>query len=272
MKNVIYLLIKYGAHFLFLGLEVLCFYLIINYNQSQKEIFINSSNVFASQINKRLDRFEEYVRLELVNDSLQRQNGELIKRFINSPNLNFSNLTDSLDINGSQYNLIPTALCNSTFRLKNNYVTLCQGAVDGITKDMGVISLNGIVGQVTDVSPNFSKVMSILHSQTRISAAIKRNNAYGSLRWPGSSPLEMSLEAIPKHVDILVGDTVITSGFSTIFPKGIDIGIVTELKKKNNNHQIKVNLFNDPTNWDVMFGVENILSREQLSLENPNEI
>ncbi len=271
MKNVIYLLMKYGAHFLFLLLEVLCFYLVINYNQTQKEIFLNSTNVVVTKLNSRVDRFQEYLRLEKVNDSLQVQNGILIKKFINSELLNLSQ-KDSMFLDSTKYELISVKLCNSTFNLKNNYVTLCEGSMKGIGPNMGVISENGLVGQVVKVSENYSKVMSILHNKSRISAAIKRNKAYGNLRWNGDSPLEMILEAIPKHIDIRLGDTIITSGFSTIFPKGIEIGVITEYNKGNNDFIIRVKLFNDPTKWDVMYVILNKESIEQLELEESEDI
>lgn len=271
MKNVIYLLVKFGIHFLFIGLEVICFYLIIKYNQTQKEIFINSTNVFATKINTRADRLEEYLRLEEVNDSLQIQNATLIKKFINSNLINLST-EDSIEIEGQQYQLIPSKICNSTFHLKNNFITLCNGRLSGVHKDMGVISPNGIVGQVTQVSDNYAKVMSILHSQSRISATIKRTNAYGNLRWDGESPLKMSLEAIPTHIDVLPGDTVITSGFSTIFPKGIQIGVIEKASKRNSDYEITVRLFNDPSKWDVMYVVQNLLAEEQKILESSDNL
>lgn len=259
---------KYAAYFFFIGLEILCFYLIVNYNQEQKAIFINSSNILASSINIKVDQIQEYTRLEKINDSLQIQNGRLIKRFINSKSLNLSYTLDSISLSDSQYELIPVQICNTTFHLKNNYITLCNGSKNGIIQDMGIISLNGIVGKVTAVSDNFAKVMSILHTQTRISAMLKKNSAFGSLRWSGNNPLEMSLEDIPKHVDVAIGDTIVTSGYSTIFPSGINVGIVNKLDKKNNNHVIQVKLFNDPTQFDILYGIKNILAEEQLKLEN----
>lgn len=271
MKNVIYLLLKYSAHFLFIILEVVCFYLIINYNQTQKDIFLNSTNVFATQLNNRIDRAQEYLRLEEVNDSLQLQNGKLIKQFINSPQLNLSSV-DSIFLEERQYELIPTKICNSSFHLKNNYVTLCDGSTKAIKKDMGVFTLNGIVGQVTAVSENYAKVMSILHTRSRVSASIKNINAYGNLRWPGNSPLEMALEGIPKHIDIEIGDTIITSGFSTVFPKGIEIGRIKSLQKVNNDYRIKIQLFNDPTKWDIMYVINNTRAEEQLALESQDDI
>ncbi len=266
MKNIIYLLAKYGIHFLFLLLEVFCFYLIITYNKDQNEIFVNSTNIVATKLNTNVDRWQNYLRLEEENDSLQTQNAQLIKRFINADLINLVS-EDSIQLESQQYDLISTKICNATFHLKNNYLTLCAGKKHGIEKNMGVITQNGVLGQITSVSEHYSKVMSILHSQSRISAGIKRNNAYGSLKWNGHSPLELSLEAIPKHVDVQLGDTIITSGFSTIFPKGIEIGTISKVEKGNNNYKIKVELFNDPTKWDVTYVVVNHLANEQKELE-----
>ena len=271
MKQVVFLLLKYGVHLLFIFLEVICFYIIINYNQSKKEIFLNSTNLLTTKINNKVDRLEEYLRLETVNDSLHMQNAVLLKRYINSLELNIS-AKDSLTIDSVAYDIIPAKICNSTFNLQNNYVTLCKGSSDGITKDMGVITVNGIVGQVVKVSKNYSKVLSILHTKSRISASIKRNNAYGYLAWDGTSPREVSLKAIPKHIDVRIGDTIITSGFSTIFPRGINIGVVESFKERNNNIDISVLLFNDPSKWNITYVINNKLAQEQRALENSGDI
>lgn len=252
-------------------MQFLCFYIIINYNKEQKSIFLNSTGIITAKINSRVDKLDQYLRLDTENDSLQRQNAKLIKKFIDY-DINSSLLPDDTTmIDSSQYHLISANICNSSFHLTDNYITLCEGEKQGIQADMGVISLNGIVGIVKRVSENRSLVMSVLHSQINISCAIKRKdkNIIGILNWKSSDPKTMNLESVPKHHTVVEGDTVITSGYSTIFPKGIMVGKVKRvaLEKGSNSYTIDVDLFNDPSSWDVIYVVKNKLGDEQKKLE-----
>lgn len=269
MGNVINLLLRYGVHVLFIVLQITCFHLIVNYNNGQREIFINSTNLLTRSLNSRVDRIENYLKLGEVNDSLQTQNAALLKQLINANvNLQLSAI-DSITADSAQYQVIPVEICNATFFLKNNSLTLCAGSNDGIEKDMGIISKQGIVGIVKKTSPNRSLVLSLLNTQTNISCAIKRNHAHGSLVWSGEEPNVMDLTEIPKHLSIEVGDTVITSGYSTIFPRGIEVGKVENfsLADGSNTYRIKVRLFNDPSTVDIVYAIKNNLAEEQKNLE-----
>lgn len=269
MKNAIELLLRFGYHLLFLAMEFLCFYIIINYNQEQKGIFLHSANLFSSSIDARVDKLNAYLRLDVENDSLHKQNARLIKKFIDYDLNSSLHDNDTIDLDSSKYQLIAVDICNSNFRLRDNFITLCSGERQGLKADMGVISQNGLVGIIKKVSNNFSIVMSILHSQSNISCLIKRNNSNGILTWKMGNPKILNLESIPKHKTVLVGDTVITSGYSTIFPKGIQVGKVKTvvLEPGSNSYTIEVELFNDPTAWDALYVISNRLSGEQKKLE-----
>jgi rod shape-determining protein MreC len=141
---------------------------------------------------------------------------------------------------------------------------------------MGVISShNGLVGIVRNVSENYAHVISLLHSQTRISCSVKNRSGHGSLIWTNLDPERMTLTAIPKHETIMVGDTVITSGYSTIFPKGIQVGRVEKVDKPagSNSYHVTVKLFNDLSGIKYAYVVSNRFAAEKLDLENevPNE-
>ena len=269
MKNAIELLLRFGYHLLFLAMEFICFYIIINYNKEQKGIFLHSANLFSSSIDSRFDKLNAYLRLDVENDSLQKQNARLIKKFIDYDLNSSLHDNDTLDLDSSKYQLIAVDICNSNFRLRDNYITLCSGSKAGLMSDMGVISQTGLVGIIKKVSDNFSIVMSILHSQSSISCLIKRNNSNGMLIWKMGNPKILNLESIPKHKTVLVGDTVITSGYSTIFPKGIQVGKVKTvvLEPGSNSYTIEVELFNDPTAWDALYVISNRLSDEKKKLE-----
>ena len=148
-------------------------------------------------------------------------------------------------------------------------MTLNKGLKDGVRKDMGVISENGIVGIVRDVRNDYAAVNSLLHRRTFISAMIKRTGAFGELKWIGTNPQIVNLGAIAKHNTVMVGDTIVTSGYSTHFPPGLMIGIIesTELPSGNNFHDIKVRLSNNFGALRYVEIVKNRKQNQQLELE-----
>ncbi len=269
MHNAFQLIAKYGVHILFVVLEIICFNLIIRYNPSQRNIFLNSSNIYASRLQNVRAQFDQYLSLKEVNDSLMRQNANLIENLIvieyatkSIPN------ADSLYL---AYDLIPTTICRNDIFKRNNHITLCSGNREGIEAGMGVIeSTAGIVGIVNNVTENFAQVISILNPQAKISCSIKNRNTHGTLVWRNRDPLHMTLEDVPKHHKIVKGDTIITSGYSTIFPRGILVGTVEDytIESGSNSYSVSVKLFNDLTKLQYAYVVKNRFSQEQISLES----
>jgi rod shape-determining protein MreC len=271
MNDVFQLFIKYGFHLIFIILEITCFYFVVNYNRTQNEIFWNSSNVYVAKIAASTNKVNQYLKIRNVNDSLLRENANLIENLIRIDYINKE--IPQLDSSFSQYSIIPATICNNTFHLTNNHLTLCKGRREGILPDMGVISDKGVIGIVRNVSDNYAHVVSILNSQIRISCAVKSRNTHGNLVWKSMDPQRMVLESVPKHQFIAKGDTVITSGYSTIFPKGILIGKIEsfEVVPGSNSYEIVVKLFKNISSLQYVYVIKNALAEEQLSLEKEVE-
>lgn len=270
MRNLLLLFIKYGGFVTFLVFELICFYLIVNYNQTQKDIFLNSSNLLAGGINEKALGIKKFSSLQETNDSLRLENSQLLEKIINLPGVELTpaSLPKRIDSSGNQYRLIPSDICNKTLHLSNNYFTLCKGKKEGFKKDMGVISLKGVVGKVSAVSDHYAKVTTVLNSQSSISAMIKSKSFFGSLVWKNESLNSFSLEGIPKYANIEVGDTIITSGYSTIFPKGIIIGTISSFKTTEAySYSIKVKTKTDLASLHTVYVIENLKREEQSLLE-----
>lgn len=265
MQNIIRLFARYGTQITFILLQIVCFTIIVKYNNTQKAIFLNSSNLYAAKLDSKLGKWQTYLSLEEVNDSLAEHNANLLELYINRKEID-PVLADSSLL---QYQLIPANITNNTYQLRNNHITVDKGSAAGVTRDMGVISQNGIVGIVRNISSNFAHVVSILNVQTRISATVKPYAYPGTVVWKGTDPSTVILEAIPKHADIQVGDTVVTSGYSTIFPADIAIGEVSSfnIDRGSSNYEIKVRLYNDVPNEKQVYIVNNTLAAEQKQLE-----
>lgn len=274
MQNLIQFLLRHGVFFLFLLLEALCFYLVVKTNQKQSDILLVSSNVLVGKIYARMDGILEYWHLSEKVDSLSAENARL-KRMIYSaraadgPVVNYPLDSALLPL----YTVIPAHVINNSVSSIKNYLTLDKGSRHGLKPGMGVIDDSGIVGVVSNVSSSFARVLSILHSDAMISASIKRNHYFGSLVWKGFNPRRMYLEAIPKHAEIFVGDTVVTSGFSEIFPSGILIGVVEgfRIETGSNFYTVSVRLFNDLSNIQQAYAIDNALKEEKEELEEQSD-
>ena len=261
MRNLIILLFRYSAVIVFLLLEFISFYLIINYNKSQNEIWAHSSNIFTGNVNKRVQKVEDFVTLQTRNDSLLTENANLLQSIINfriysdkNSFQQFENASDSL----SEYNLIPANVCAKTLHLRNNFLTLCKGEDDGIQSGMGVISKEGVVGIIKSTSANFATVLMIINSQSRISAKVLNKEYPGNLFWQSADPRKMKLMDVPKHADIKVGDTIVTSGYSISFPALIPIGKIDYINiiEGSNSYNIDVELDYDLSSIEQVYVVD----------------
>ena len=269
MRNLLQIFLRYGGFFLFVFLELLCLYLIIQYNQSQRAIYTSSVNAFTGFVDESVEDVLVHFTLSDIVDSLARENANYQELIFNE-GLNLPAKIDSIRNGRQKYNIIQARVLKNTIKNHHNYILLDKGAADGVKEHSAVIDGDGIVGIVRQVRANYSIVMSMLHRQTRVSASLKNNNINGSLQWrEGWSHELLDLDNIPKHIDVNIGDTVITSGFSHMFPEGIMIGSVVshEIPEGSNFYDIQIRLNNDLSNLDYTYVVVNLDRDELLELE-----
>lgn len=268
MYSIFQILARLSGHIVFVVLLLISFYLIVKHNKTQQDIFINTSNLLVGKLSGITYKAQEYFKLGQVNDSLRRENANLIENLIA---LDYaSDVFPSTDSLNFQFSLIPSKVQSMTHYLRNNNIILDKGLRHGVKKDMGVINTQKmVVGVVTSVSENFSKVMSILHSQSKLSVAVKNTQVHGTLVWNSMDPRYVNLESILKHKKISVGDTIVTSGYSTIFPRGMLVGRVEKVEDNtiNNYFDIEVKLFSDLSEVRYTYIVKNRFSVEQKELE-----
>jgi len=210
----------------------------------------------------QVQKAEDFFRLQAKNDSLLVENANLLQTILNYrlsvANNSFQEFELSQDDSLVQYRLIPTNVCAKTIHLRNNSLTLSKGSNHGIKKGMGVISEKGVVGIIKAVTPNYSTVLMILNSQSRISSKILNKNYHGNLIWESSDPRLMKLLDVPKHATIASGDTVVTSGYSVSFPPLVPIGVISkvELLEGSNSFDIQVLLNYDLSQTEKVYVVE----------------
>jgi len=165
------------------------------------------------------------------------------------------------------------AINNSTNK-RENYITLDKGSINGIKAGMGVISSKGVIGTVKNVSKNFCSVMSILHEKNAVSAKIKKSGYIGSLVWQLGNYRVGQLNDIPNHVQLSKGDTIITTGYSLVYPEGIAIGVVKDfdLPEGNNFYNISIEFTVDYKKLSHVFIVKSWMKEEQKKLEATNDV
>jgi rod shape-determining protein MreC len=270
MRNIFLFLWRSYFFLLFLLLEVVSFYLIIQNNNYQKSSFINSTNAVSASIYSNVSNITEYLRLKSANEALAKENALLRAQ---APSAFYNNIVMRSSVEDSsfrqKYTYITAKVINNSVNKRNNYLTLNRGSLHGIKKDMGVISSNGIVGIVKEVSPHYCSVLSLLHKDTKISAKIAKSDYFGSILWEGGDSQYATLHDIPKHVVLKSGDRIITTSYSAIFPEGITIGTIVsgEVKPGDNFHTIKVLLSTNFQNITHVYIVNNLMKEEQTALE-----
>ena len=257
-------------------LELLSFFLIVQFNQEQRAIADNTWANVSAYADRIIDYSITYVHLGRVNDSLATVNARLYEELLSYRQLvemleRDSLYPDNLDslLVDSIYQLIPATVIRNSVSEHHNYLLLDKGAADGVDANMGVILDNGIVGIVRSVGPHHALVMSILHRQAHPSASIKGTNYFGSLRWEEKNPKELLLENMPRHATANKEDTIVSSGYSLIFPKGIPIGIIRSvdfIDGGSETYKIGVELFADLANLDRVYVVKKSTQKEQEAL------
>ncbi|MFN5710687.1 MAG: rod shape-determining protein MreC [Bacteroidota bacterium] len=274
MRNLLRFLWKYSNFVLFILMEVCCFYLIFQNNSFQRASWINSSNAFAGNVFTTVNSIKEYFALKETNELLAAENARLRTQSLGSYAKYITTKTNVSDtVLKQQYTYIPADVVNNSVNRRNNYLTLNRGYKQGITRDMAVITSNGIVGYIKDVSANYCTVLSILNKDAKISAKVKRYDELGSLIWEGGDYRYGLLQDIGTHVKIAKGDSIVTSNFSDIFPSNIMIGTVESYAPREGGefYNIKVKYSANLKNVTHVYIINNILRQEKIQLEERSQ-
>ncbi len=270
MENLIRILYRYHFFILFFVFEVVCLQIVLKGNDEKNAKFTNTTNAVTGFIYKHFNLLNEYLSLRTMNDQLAEENAKyrnLLKSSYYENKVTKKEIVDS--VYRHKYTYFAARVINNSVSKQFNYLTLDKGAKQGIKPDMAVVSSNGVVGIVMDVSDNFSSVISILNRKLGVSAKIKKNDYFGSIVWDGVDYKTVKLEEIPDHIKVFPGDTVVTSGYSVIFPEGIYIGVITVVneKKEGNFWDITVKLSTDFKRISNVYVIGNLLKLEQVNLE-----
>ncbi len=273
MQNLIRFLLRYWLFIFFLLIESFCFYLIYSNSRFHEAILFNKANKVTGDFNAAYTSTTEYLSLGKANDSLARENAVLRARGIDAMAFienQKRTAEDTLAKVVQTYSYFSAKVIKNSINQASNFIYLNKGSASGITTQMGVICEKGIVGQVVKVTENYSAVMSVLNKNFRVSAKMKNSDYFGQLFWTGSSIDQVKLEEIPKHVLVQIGDTVVTSGYSILFPENIMIGRVTKVhaQPEKNFLEIDVKLSAPMANLNYVYVIDHLYKNEIMELDS----
>lgn len=279
MRNLINFLIKFQSWFVTALLVVLSCMLLFNNNPYHHHVYLTSAGSVTSGIYDATTSFTSYFSLKSINGDLQRQNAMLESEVISLRNyisrLEEAVYADSVAVSQplAGPNFIIATVVNNSIAKPFNYITIDKGSNDGVRPEMGVVDQNGIIGVVNVVGPHYSRIISLLNPKFRLSCKIKGSDVFGSLVWDGKNPEEAILEELPKHTVYQKGDTIITSGYSAVFPEGLPVGIVLSNDKNadDNFFTLRIKLLADFSQLSAVRLIDNPMLEEIQAIEKEEE-
>lgn len=276
MRNVFLFLRRYAVFITFLVMQVIALTMLFTDNRFHNSVFGMLSNELAGNINKRVDKAEEFLSLSEQNQMLREQNAKLLSLLPNGvllPDSAMEMVTDTFRLDSikqyRQYDYLSAKIISNTVFLQQNYMVLHRGSSQGVTPNMAVVGVDGVMGTVVHVSPNMALVMSLLNRQSKVIATLKKGSGLGEVSWDGKNPGYLVLTKIPKTVVVNKGDTVVTSPYSDKFPPGLPIGVVEEVEQdqETNTYILQVKTAVNFYNVQHAFVVRNKLDAEMEELK-----
>ena len=268
MQQIIFFFIRNKNFLLFIVLFSISIFLTIQSHSYHKNNFVNSSNNITGGIYTIKSSITNYFNLREENEILIDENTRIR---IQLESYKSKVVNQNIDTNSilSKYYFVSAKVINNSFSKTKNKLTIDKGERDSIQLDLGVITSKGIVGIIDNVSNKYATIQSILNTNSQINAKLKNAKHFGSLVWNTEDPNVIQLIDIPRLAPVKIGDTIVTGGKSTIFPVGILIGAVIdfELTEDENSQNLNIQLFNDMTNLQHVYIINNLDSQEIINLE-----
>ena len=274
MRNLLAFIAKYNHWFLFVILEVICAVLLFRYNSYQGSVFFSSANVAVGKVYEFDAQAKSFFSLTKVNEQLTQRNlyleeqvKELTERMVEITNDTNYTKRSQLEMLSS-YKLIPAKVVTNSINQRDNLITLDKGSDDGVRVDMGVACGNGVVGIVYMVSKKYCVVIPVLNSHSNISVTVDKRGYFGYLHWLGRRPDKAYVNDIPLHAKVLPGDQVVTSGYSSIFPPGLQVGKVLYVFKSLDglSLQLQVRLSTDFSTLRDVCIIDDAKMKERIDL------
>lgn len=236
MRSLLDFIVRHSYVFLFILLEAISLVLLFGFNDPQREAFATSANGISGTVYEWRTGVGQYFGLKKDNERLAAENAWLREQLYA--------LTDSAKVeyenSVSTGWVLVTRVINNSVRNDDNYITVDRGLADGLRQGMGVYNSDGVVGVVMSAGRHHAIVLPVLNGRTSISCKVKGSHSFGFLEWKGGNPYLAQLRDVPYHADIQEGDTIVTTGFSSVFPENIPVGTVTYVERMKNGYTLRI--------------------------------
>jgi len=277
LRKLLDFLISKRHWFLFLLLEIVSIILVYRNNSYQRSIFFSSANVAAGYVSSISSRVGSYINLRKTNRDLLERNGRLEMLVLELQDRLDMLIADTSSFKGFSpdsseqfaYSFYVASVVNNSVTQPANYITIDKGFADGIREDMGVVSDHGVVGIVAQVSQHYAVVLSTLNPKFHLSCKVKDGHYFGFLTWNGRDARYGNMEELPRHVSFHKGDLIVTSGYSSVFPPGIIVGVVEKYAHQHddNFYTLSVRLATKFASLKNVRIIKNYPQKEQLATE-----
>ena len=277
MRNVFLFIRKYSNFLFFLLLQITALSFLFRYNKYHEAAFMNVAGEFTGRINQRFSKVEYYFHLKNINEQLVSENtslNQLRRENFEKPGGNEKAILDTVQSDSlreiRKYTWLGATVVGSTVNTQVNFITIHRGSLQDVHPNMGVLSPQGIVGTVVNVSDNYASVMTLLHRQYKVVVKMKNGGDRGTVEWDGINPMYVTLKDIPKSAKLQVGDTVVTSPTSSLFPGNLMVGTIAEIvdDKSSNFYTLKVKPATNFFNIEYVYVIANTQYLEQKRLED----
>ncbi len=276
MNNLLNFFVKHSAWFVFMVYMILSLVLLFRDNPWQQSVYLTSANSVTSATYEAMSAVTSYFHLRDINDDLQERNALLEMEVVSLRDRvkDLQMLLSDSAINQlpvmQHFDFVMARVISNSIAQPHNYITINRGYNQGVRPQMGVVDQNGVVGVVNVVGPNSARVISLLNTDLMISCRLKNEEAFGPLTWDGRSPEYAVLREIPKHITYHAGDTVLTSGFSDMFPEGLIVGTVVGKAKVDDDNfaSLRVKLTTNFSQLSTVRVITNSMSEELRQLES----
>lgn len=280
MSELLKFFVKYSSWFLFALYIVAGCALLFARNPYQHHVYLTSANSISSAVYKTTNNVTSYFSLREINEDLQHRNSDLeleiykLKEVIRDYQEQVYADTMTVDSALTRYQFLIAHVINNSINRSHNYITIEKGRLDGVEPEMGVMDQNGIVGIVNVVGDHTARLISVLNPYLRLSCKVKGEDQVGSLVWDGRDPDEAILEELPKHAKFVKGDTIVTSGYSSVFPEGVPVGtIITGSRDREDNfYTLRIKLFTDFSTLSTVRVIRDKMKDELTTVEKELEI
>ena len=274
MRNLLDFLARHNHWFLFVLLEVVSFVLLFKYNSYQGSVWFSSANAVAGKVYDASSAVDQYFSLVDVNRKLTERNVYLERELARLTDTATVAAKDSTYMQRMQagvlrkYKSVPARVVSNSLDKLNNFITIDKGTADGVGKDMGVACGLGVVGIVYLTAAHYSVVIPVLNSKSNISCSIRGRGYFGYLHWYGDRPDEAYLDDVPRHARFRIGDIVVTSGYSSVFPPGMLVGKIMRVYNSANgmSYRLRVKLSTDFGNLRDVCVINDSEMMEQMKL------